>query len=89
MGTRNNPGTFGINFTRSETWVLDADTMHHYHSGYIYRIGGERGKFVMPVIKIKDDAPVDRDERGRYIIRVPESDFAGDLAAFLGFDPAV
>ena len=87
LGDSRSAGTFGVIFNGANTWVTDADTMHkHYSYNSAYRIGGERIRNVMPVIKIKDDAPVDRDEHGRYVIRIPETDFAGDLSAFLGFE---
>lgn len=87
IGTHRNAGEFGVVFDRSETWVTDVGTMQMYNSyGSTYRIAGERGRKIMPVIKINPDAPVDRDERGRFIIRVPETEFDGDLCAFLGFE---
>ena len=87
LGTSRIAGTFGIILENASSWVVNADTMHHHFNyNYISRIGGERIRCVMPVIKIKEDAPVDRDEHGRYIIRIPETDFTGDLSAFLGFE---
>lgn len=80
-------GTFGVDLY-PETWVLNADTMSMFMRRGSSRTGGDNARKVMPVIKIKDDAPVDRDPNGKFIIRVPETEFDGDLAAFLGFELA-
>ena len=85
VGDRLTRGTFGVSFDRISTWVSDADTMCKYlNHGYLRRTGGDGTSNIMPVIKLKDDAPVDMDESGRYIIRIPETNFTGDLDAFLG-----
>ena len=90
VGDRMNRGSFGVNFDHISTWVTDADTMSKYlNHGYLRRCGGDCSSNIMPVIKIKDDAPVDVDEAGRYVIRIPEIDFTGDLDAFLGLESEI
>jgi len=85
LGDRYSTGTFSVAFDRIDTWVSDADTMSKYMSyGSVRRAGGDISSNVMPVIKIKDDAPVDIDEAGNYVIRMPETNFTGDIDAFLG-----
>ena len=85
IGDRYSMGTFAVPFARIDTWVSDADTMSKYMSyGSVRRIGGDRSSNIMPVIKIKDDAPVDVDASGAYVIRIPETNFSGDIDAFLG-----
>lgn len=87
LGTRNANGTFGIRLDRAETWLREADTMSRFLDyGSVYRTGGDVSKRIMPVIRIKDDAPVDVDEQMHYVIRVPESEFEGDIAMFLGLE---
>lgn len=87
IGDAYSSGTFQINVPQKSTWLSDADTMSKYISyGHIRRMGGDGTSNIMPVIKLKDDAPVDVLENGKYIIRIPESDFSGDIAAFLGFE---
>lgn len=89
LGDRTTAGTFGLSINFNETWVSDADTLsNRIRHGYLYRTGGENSARVMPVIKIKPDAPVDLDENGKFIIRVPEVDFSGDLMTFLGLEAA-
>lgn len=86
IGDRYGNGTFGVGVPRKTTWVHDADTMSQYlNYGSICRVGADTSAEIIPVIKLKDDAPVDVQEDGRFIIRIPESEFAGDLDAFLGF----
>lgn len=87
LGDRFTRGTFGVTFDRINSWVSDADTLSKYmNNGYLRRDGGDRAASIMPVIKIKDDAPVDINTAGKYIIRIPETNFMGDLDAFLGFE---
>lgn len=82
-----NQGTFGVTFERIDTWVTDADTMNkRILGGYSRRIPSDNTSYVMPVIKIKEDSPIDMDEFGRYVIRIPETEFEGDIFAFLGFE---
>jgi hypothetical protein len=88
MGYRNHPGSFNISFEDIGVtgWLSDADTMSKYHGyGYTNRMNSDHTRNIIPVIKIKDDAPVDIDEHGQYIIRIPESTFDGDIMAFLGY----
>lgn len=82
-------GTFGRfeNSYHSQIngWLLDSNTMcsiKRYQR--VSKAGGDYVQNVPVVIKIKDDAPVDRAENGAYIIRVPEEAFNGDLETFLG-----
>lgn len=85
LGSRFSAGTFGVQFRRLDTWLRNAESMCVYMNyGSPSRCGGEVQRIIMPIIKIKADAPVDRTEDGKFIIRIPETDFAGDIAAFLG-----
>jgi hypothetical protein len=90
LGSYRNAGELGVTFEHAESWVTDVGTMHMYYGyGNSYKLAGERRRKIMPVIKINPDAPVDRDERGRFIIRAPEAEFDGDLCAFLGLEAVV
>lgn len=86
IGDRYALGSFGVGFDRIDTWISDADTLSKYLSwGCTRRVGGDASSNIMPVIKIKADAPVDIDDAtGNYIIRIPETNFDGDIDAFLG-----
>lgn len=87
LGSRYSEGEFGILFDRIDSWVTDADTMNkRCVYGNIRRVGSEHNASIMPVIKIKGDSFVDRDDLGRYIICIPEEEFEGNIAAFLGFE---
>lgn len=89
IGDRMTTGTFGLSLPSNETWLSDADTLsNRMRYGYLSRVGGENPARVMPVIKIKPDSPVDLNENGKFIIRVPEVDFSGDLMSFLGLEAA-
>lgn len=85
MGNGDNNGTFGIAVNRVFTWLSDADTMiRTFRSDWLSREPGDYVDNVAPIIRIKDDAPVDVDEHGVYVIRVPEVGFEGDIETFLG-----
>ena len=85
MGNGSNDGMFGIAVNRVFTWLSDADTMiRTFRSDWLGRQPGDCVDSVAPIIRIKDDAPVDVDEHGVYVIRVPEVGFEGDIEAFLG-----
>lgn len=90
IGYSGNLGTFQINTNAiPATWVTNATTMSRARRyGSYTKYQSDRTFFVAPVIKIKDDAPIDEAEDGRYIIRIPEADFTGDIDLFLGFDIA-
>lgn len=88
VGENGYDGTFGVN-CRVYTWLSDADTMiKQLRANWINRYVGDYADMVAPIIRIKDDAPVDRDENGNFVIRVPEVGFDGDIDAFLGFEAA-
>lgn len=86
LGTGIQEGKFAINNFPFSTWVTDANSMNlYYRRGYAGKVGGNHYKAVAPVIRIKDDAPVDL-INGKYYIRVPETEFSGNLDALLGWD---
>lgn len=86
IGARNIQGTFGVDFDYKYTWVTDADTTPKYVWGQsVCSRNSDRANRVMPVIRVRDDAPVDTDDLGRYVIRYLEPDFDGDIDALLGF----
>lgn len=89
VGVEGREGAFGPHMPSLYTWLSDGDTLSHYHRNtWTQRTSGDNLNHVAPIIKIKADAPVDTDSQGRYVIRVPEKAFEGDLDAFLGFEAA-
>lgn len=88
LGTRYEQGTLGVDCRNIYTWITNAESMSKtFDRGYINsHCGSERSAGICPLVKIKDDAPIDVTENGEYIIRIPEPDFEGDIAAFLGFE---
>lgn len=80
-------GTFGVD-RAFYTWTVDADDHNALWCA------GKKTRAVKPniprefhpIIRIKDDAPVDVDQNGHFIIRLAEKDFDGDLCMFLGFE---
>jgi hypothetical protein len=88
LGNAYENGTFGISTNGIYTWLADSDTLFR-EFGYDRITRTSNGKYanrIAPVIRIKDDTPVDVDEDGKYIIRIPEAKFEGNVAAFLGID---
>lgn len=70
---------------RRTTWVTDADTTTCcFRCGALKRNGNSSCN-IAPLIRIRDDAPVDTDENDHYIIRLAETDFDGNIDALLGF----
>lgn len=91
IGTSNtNGGSFGLSSSdRINGWVTDADTMSMSKRYYgLFKIGSDHVDNVFPVIKLSGEAPVDIYSDGIFIIRIPEEDFDGNLAEFLGFEAA-
>lgn len=89
VGTNGMDGTFNMSCRQIYTWLSDSDTMiKTFRSNWINRSAGDYADYVAPIIRIKDDAPVDMDEHGNFIIRAPEVGFMGDLESFLGFTAA-
>lgn len=87
VSTFDQRGAFGLGRSYCNGWLVDADTLNQVASyGNIRRCNGSYGNRVNPVISIKEDAPVDRADDGKYIIRVPEPDFTGDLSGFFSWD---
>lgn len=89
LGTRREAGTLGLTAEHFYTWVREAGTMNQYVCrGYTYPKPCNSPAPVCPIIKLKDDAPVDTQIDGSFIIRIPEPDFTGDIEAFLGISIA-
>ena len=89
LGTYREAGSFNILFHNMRTYITDPGTMAmRYQYGTPHTTAGECTYNIAPIVKIKDDAPVDLTENGQYIIRIPESDFSGDILSFLGILPA-
>ena len=84
LGEDRQLGTFGISHS-VYTWLSDSDTLFkQYRGSYCSRSSyGNTRDLVAPVIRIKDDAPIDVDEDGKYYIRIQERSFDGDLMSFL------
>lgn len=77
--------TFGLQPFGS-TWITDADNMSmSMRMNVTYRYSPDRTSRFMAVVKIRDDAPIDVDHSGQYVIQVPETDFSGNLDLFLGY----
>ena len=77
--------TFGLQPCGS-TWITDADNMSmSMRMNVTYRHNTDRTNRFMAVVKIRNDAPIDVDHSGQYVIRVPETDFSGNLDLFLGY----
>jgi len=89
IGDRVVPGTLDLppaHRQRVDGWVTDCDTMSACKSyGWRSKAATEMTRGVIAMIKIKDDAPVDVNVDGSYVIRIPEEDFTGNLEEFLGF----
>lgn len=88
LGNIRESGTFGVAANNIYTWLADSDTLFKdFVSGRINR--SSNGRYcnrIAPIIKIKDDTPVDVTEDGQYIIRIPEPKFEGNIFKFLGID---
>lgn len=89
VGSRFSSGSFGIMLNEYDTWLADADSLScRMRYGYTNRTGGDNAAHVMAVVTIKPDAPIDHLANGTLIIRVPETDFTGNLSEFLGLEMA-
>lgn len=86
LGSRIAEGTFGIRNDGFYTWITDVDdtACKYYIGGRDYKRMGSNDNNFNIVIKIADDAPIDVDEDNNLIIRIPEPEFEGDIATFLG-----
>ena len=72
------------------TYITNPRTtaINRYYYGSVQHANSDDRFEIAPVVKIKDDAPVDTDQEGRYIIRISEPEFTGDIASFLGIQIA-